>query len=174
MVRKTRHFQSNTFSPKGLVVLTAYLSKTIACTKCNQKKSHKDIKDFLKGKPDRLKKIQAFATAPLRDTVAVNATRYAIGGALKVFGLPISFSSGGRTKFNRTKQGYPKDHWVDAACVGESGSLVRIPKTITPSRINAGRAWLKTFVPHEQIGLFPRTGHKNALLRKRFSNRRHC
>jgi len=46
---------------------------TLACTKCNQKKGNKDVKDFLKGKPDRLKKIQAQAKASLRDTAAVNA-----------------------------------------------------------------------------------------------------
>jgi hypothetical protein len=32
---------------------------------------------------------------------------------------------------------YPKDHWIDAACVGESGREVFIPKTITPLIITA-------------------------------------
>jgi len=65
------------------VVLTAYLSKTIACTIKIRKKVIKTLRTFAKGKPDRLKKILCKATAPLRDTAAVNATRYAIGGALK-------------------------------------------------------------------------------------------
>ncbi len=40
----------------------------------------------------------------------------------------VSFWSGGRTKFNRTIQGYEKDHWIDAVCVGETGENVSIPK----------------------------------------------
>jgi len=75
---------------------------TLACTPCNQKKGNKDIKEFLKRKPKRLKKIQAQAKVPLKDAAAVNATRYATGNVLKDFGLPITFSTGGRTKFNRT------------------------------------------------------------------------
>jgi hypothetical protein len=83
---------------------------------CNIDKGNKDIKEFLKRSRKRLKKIQAQAKAPLKDAAAVNATRYATGNALKSFGLPITFSSGGRTKFNRLKLGYKKDHWIDAAC----------------------------------------------------------
>jgi len=44
----------------------------LACEKCNLKKGTKDIKDFLKGKPDLLKQIQAQAKAPLKDAAAVN------------------------------------------------------------------------------------------------------
>jgi hypothetical protein len=91
----------------------------------------------MKRKPERLKKIQATATAPLKDVAAVNATRYATGNVLKDFCLPITFSSGGRTKFNRVKLGYSKDHWIDAACVGESGAKVLIPPAITPLIITA-------------------------------------
>jgi hypothetical protein len=104
---------------------------------CNIDKGNKDIKEFLKHKPKRLNKIQAQAKAPLKDAAAVNATRYATGNVLKDFCLPITFSSGGRTKFNRVKLGYSKDHWIDAAVVGESGSQVVIPPAITPLIITA-------------------------------------
>jgi 5-methylcytosine-specific restriction endonuclease McrA len=132
---------------------------TLACTPCNIDKGNKDIKEFLKRKPKRLKKIQAQAKAPLRDAAAVNATRYATGNALKNFGLPITFSSGGRTKFNRIKLGYSKDHWIDAACVGESGSHVVIPKTITPLIITAKGRGSRQKCRMNQYG-FPRTGPK--------------
>ena len=36
-------------------------------------------------------------------------------------GLPVETGTGGQTKYNRNSQGYPKAHWLDAACVGESG-----------------------------------------------------
>ena len=100
---------------------------TLACKRCNRKKGTKDIRDFLAKNPRRLKKILSQARVGLKDAAAVNAIRYAIGNALKELGLPISFWSGGRTKYNRTQQAYPKDHWIDAACVGERGKKVIIP-----------------------------------------------
>jgi hypothetical protein len=33
-------------------------------------------------------------------------------------GLPVDTGSGGLTKFNRTQLQLPKNHWIDAACVG--------------------------------------------------------
>jgi hypothetical protein len=74
---------------------------------------------------------------PLRDAAAVNATRYAIGDALKTLGLPVSLWSGGRTKMNRTAQGYRKDHWVDAACVGEAGAQVEIGRAFRAVTVKA-------------------------------------
>jgi len=132
---------------------------TLACTPCNINKGNKYIKEFLKRKPKRLKKIQAQAKAPLKDAAAVNATRYATGNVLKGFGLPIAFSSGGRTKFNRIKLGYSKDHWIDAACVGENGNHVVIPKAITPLIITAKGRGSKQMCRMNQYG-FPRTGPK--------------
>jgi hypothetical protein len=41
--------------------------------------------------------ILARAKAPLKDGAAINSIRYATGGRLKVFGLQVSFWSGGRT-----------------------------------------------------------------------------
>ena len=60
-----------------------------------------------------------------------------IAEALKLLGLPISFYTGGRTKMNRIKQGYPKDHWIDAACVGVTGKNVKISNNFTPLYIKA-------------------------------------
>jgi hypothetical protein len=45
-------------------------------------------------------------------------------GAPEATGLPIEASSGGRTKFNRSRFGIPKPHVLEAACVGEAGTLV--------------------------------------------------
>ncbi|WP_445175969.1 hypothetical protein [Microcoleus sp.] len=32
--------------------------------------------------------------------------------------MPIEVSTGGKTKYNRTRLGLPKTHWLDATCVG--------------------------------------------------------
>ncbi|HWS83837.1 MAG TPA: RNA-guided endonuclease IscB, partial [Ktedonobacteraceae bacterium] len=102
----------------------------LACEKCNQRKGTKDIKDFLKKKPDLLKKILAQAKAPLKDAAAVNTTRWELFRQLQGLGLPIECGSGGLTKYNRSTRELPKTHWFDAACVGKS-----TPETVQVSRV---------------------------------------
>lgn len=128
---------------------------TLSCVPCNQAKSNRDIRDFLVHDPVRLARIQAQAKSPLRDAAAVNATRYAIGNALKSFGLPVSFWSGGRTKHNRTAQGYPKEHWIDAACVGETGASVHVSDGFRPLIIKATGRGTRQVVRTDKYG-FPR------------------
>jgi len=95
----------------------------LACEKCNLKKGTQDLKDFLKGKPDLASKILKQAKVPLKDAAAVNSTRWKLFETLKAIGLPVSTGSGGQTKFNRTRLGLPKSHWIDAACVGKFETL---------------------------------------------------
>lgn len=107
----------------------------LACEKCNQKKGTKDIKDFLAKKPDLLKQIMNQAKRPLKDAAAVNSTRWALFNKLKETGLPVSTGSGGQTKFNRSKLGLAKTHWLDAACVGDTPILEVL--TSQPLKIKA-------------------------------------
>ncbi|XBH05402.1 RNA-guided endonuclease IscB [Singulisphaera sp. Ch08] len=109
---------------------------TLACEPCNQRKGNNPIEVFLKAKPEVLAKINRQAKAPLQDAAAVNASRWELFGRLKATGFPIECGTGGHTKFNRVTQGYPKAHWIDAACVGKSGTQVRISET-HPLRIKA-------------------------------------
>ncbi len=96
---------------------------TVACTKCNQVKSNQDVKEFLSGKPELLKRIITQARRPLKDAAAVNSTRWKLFNTLKTTGLTVITSSGGQTKFNRRKQKLPSSHCIDAACVGEVNQL---------------------------------------------------
>ncbi|MEQ8756187.1 MAG: RNA-guided endonuclease IscB [Coleofasciculus sp. G1-WW12-02] len=109
----------------------------LACTPCNQKKGNQDIRDFLKGKPDRLKGILAQAKRPLADTAAVNATRWNLYENLKKTGLPVEVGTGGRTKYNRTIRGLDKTHYWDAACVGASTPEQLITSGVNPLLIAA-------------------------------------
>jgi 5-methylcytosine-specific restriction endonuclease McrA len=97
---------------------------TLSCEYCNKKKGINSIEQFLKNEPDLLKRILSQAQKPLDSAAAVNATRNKILSSLKDTGLPVHTGTGAQTKFNRTKLGYPQDHWIDAACVGEKGSAV--------------------------------------------------
>jgi 5-methylcytosine-specific restriction endonuclease McrA len=95
----------------------------LACCKCNLKKGTKKLEVFLKHKPQLQAQILKQAKYPLLDATAVNTTRWKLLSILKVTGLPILTGSGGLTKFNRTRLGLPKAHWLDAACVGVVDNL---------------------------------------------------
>ena len=97
----------------------------LACETCNRSKGNQTAAEF--GHPE----VQAKAPQPLKDAAAVNATRWALYRRLQRMGFPLEVGTGGRTKFNRTRLGLPKAHWIDAACVGESGANVNVnPKSV--------------------------------------------
>ncbi|MCX6127463.1 MAG: RNA-guided endonuclease IscB, partial [Proteobacteria bacterium] len=133
---------------------------TLACRKCNEKKSNSPVEEFLKDK-GRLAEILKQAQSPIKDAAAVNSSRKAIGDALANFGLPTSFWSGGQTKWNRSAQGYPKEHWIDAACVGESGARVFIHRNQRPLLIKAEARGSRRKCLPDRFGL-PRTAPKAA------------
>lgn len=87
---------------------------TIACQACNQAKGSLTAEEF--GHPN----VQLQAKSPLKDAALVTATRWAVYRTLQETGLPVECGSGGRTKYNRTRQGLPKEHYYDACCVGET------------------------------------------------------
>lgn len=95
----------------------------LACEKCNVKKGTQSIEQFLSKQPDVLRKILSQVKRPLKDAAAVNSTRWALFNRLCMIGLTVSTGSGGLTKFNRTRLGLTKTHWLDAACVGNIESL---------------------------------------------------
>ncbi len=96
---------------------------TLACVPCNRAKGTMGLQDFLSKKPDLLKRILSQAKRPLKDAAAVNSTRWALLNRLKATGVPVATGSGGRTKFNRTRLGLDKTHWLDAACIGQVDEL---------------------------------------------------
>jgi hypothetical protein len=102
---------------------------TVACGPCNNKKDNLPVEVFLKRKPDLLNRLLAKAKAPLRDAAAVNATRWALHKRLNETGLPVTVGSGAQTKYNRKQLGWDKAHWLDAAAVGEVGSLYLATET---------------------------------------------
>lgn len=93
---------------------------TLACESCNLHKGTQTAAEF--GVPE----LQTKAKQPLRDAAAINTTRWALCQRMETIGLPMEIGTGGQTKFNRSRLGLPKTHWLDAACVGAS----------TPARLN--------------------------------------
>jgi 5-methylcytosine-specific restriction endonuclease McrA len=128
---------------------------TLACEPCNKKKDKRTASEF--GYPQ----VEAQAKKPLRDAAAVNATRFAVHRILKETGLPVETGTGGMTKYNRSKQGYPKEHWLDAACVGESGKDVFVLPSLAPLSIKAMGRGSRQKCRVDKFG-FPRTSAKEA------------
>ncbi len=115
--------------PKALGGSDRISNLTLACQPCNQRKGSQRVEAFLADRPEVLKRVLARAKAPLDGAAAVNATRNAIVVALRATDLPVEASSGGRTKWNRSRLGVPKSHALDAVCVGAVDEVVdwRVP-----------------------------------------------
>ena len=136
---------------------------TLACVPCNRAKSNLDIKEFLVDKPSVLKRILSTAKAPLLDAAAVNSTRWKLFNALKETGLPITTGTGGQTKFNRTQQGLPKRHYLDAAMVSDTPKLEIL--TNQPLLIKCSGHGNRQVIHVDKFG-FPRTNKSGELVRK--------
>jgi hypothetical protein len=74
-------------------------------------------------------------------------------------GLPVETGSGGLTKFNRTRRGLPKAHWIDAACVGHSTPEKLDTTKIEPLRVKAVGHNSRQMCRMDKYG-FPRTSAK--------------
>lgn len=96
----------------------------LACIPCNQAKGNRPVEEFA---PKRAADILRRAKAPLRDAAAVQSTRWALWRALNT-ALPTHVASGGRTKWNRTRNQLAKTHTLDALNVGK---LDTITETVT-------------------------------------------
>lgn len=140
---------------------------TLACRPCNEKKNSKSIEEFLKDKPDILKRVLAQTKTPLKDAAVVNTTRWALFNRLKAIGLSVETGSGGLTKFNRIKRDLPKAHWIDAACVGQSTPEVLHTDGIKPLNIKAMGHGKRQMCRVDKYG-FPRTSAKSQKVVKGF------
>ncbi len=139
----------------------------VACEPCNISKGTQDIQDFLKSKPDVLKRILVTSQAPLRDASAVNTTRWALYERLQATGLPVETGTGGMTKFNRVTQGLEKAHWRDAACVGKSTPNALRVDRVKPLLIKATGYGSRRMCSMNKRG-FPRTKPKAVKVVKGF------
>lgn len=97
-----------------------------SCRTCNQKKSNKDLEVFLAKDPTRLAKILKQSKIQLKDAAAVNSTRLALVKQVQAIGLPVEIGTGCQTAFNRSQLHHPKAHWIDAACVGDTGLHINL------------------------------------------------
>lgn len=126
---------------------------TISCTDCNQEKGSQTAEEF--GSPD----IQEKVKDTLKDVSAVNSTKEYLKDVLTNSDKDVEFASAGQTKYNRSIQDYPKTHWIDASCTGDSGKDVEIPEQLQPLRIIAKGRGDRQMCRVDKHG-FPRTAPK--------------
>ncbi|MCL5995653.1 MAG: RNA-guided endonuclease IscB [Chloroflexi bacterium] len=127
----------------------------LACRPCNQAKGARTAAEF--GHPE----VQEKARRPLKDAAAVNATRWELYRRLSATGLPVECGTGGRTKYNRTRLGLPKTHWLDAACVGASTPHCLTTRGVSPLLIRSQGHGSRQMCRMDRFG-FPRTSAKQS------------
>ncbi len=127
-----------------------------ACRKHNEEKGSLSLEEYSKLRGIDFSDVKAQAKAPLKDAAAVNATRWELLNRLKALELPIEMGSGGLTKFNRTRRGLPKAHWIDAACVGRNTPDKLDLVNVQPLRIKAAGHGSRQMCRTDKYG-FPKT-----------------
>lgn len=143
---------------------------SLACRTCNLDKGsllpdgwlHKLSKSKSKINKKRVvlfSKVVKGIKPTLRDASAVNSIRNEIVRQFSHY--PLELGSGGLTKYNRKQNGFPKDHWIDAACVGMSGEDIFIPTSLIPLEIKANGRGSRQMCRVDKFG-FPRTKAKES------------
>lgn len=101
---------------------------TLSCKCCNQHKNADSLEDWSarlsNSKLDTarkagIKRVASGKAGTLKHATAVNATRNRLVKDLTLTGIPVQTSTGAQTKLTRHEQQIPKDHCLDAVCVGE-------------------------------------------------------
>ena len=131
----------------------------LSCRKHNEEKGNLSLEQYCKKKDLDPSKIASQIKKPLKDAAAVNSTRWALFGRLKAIGLPVETGSGGMTKFNRAQRNLPKEHWIDAACVGDSTPATLNVEGVNPLKVKATGHGSRQMCNVDKYG-FPRTGPK--------------
>ncbi|WP_233570753.1 RNA-guided endonuclease IscB [Nocardiopsis sp. Huas11] len=112
----------------------------LACVPCNQAKADRPVEDFA---PQAAARVLGQAKAPLRDAAAVQSTRWALWRALDTR-LPTHVGTGGRTKWNRTRNDIPKSHTLDALCVGKLEAITQTVSTVLVAACSGRGSYART------------------------------
>ena len=108
------HFEVEHIIPKSRGGSSRISNLAWSCHDCNQEKGNLTAEEY--GHPE----VQKQAQKPLKTAAMVTGTRWKVFELLKSFALPVECGTGGMTHYNRLQRNIPKDHCLDACCVGKS------------------------------------------------------
>lgn len=100
---------------------------TLSCRSCNQDKGSLLLEDWktalgrsklAMARKQGIERVLSGKCKTQRDMAAVNSSRNNLFYGLLEQGYSVSTGTGGMTKFNRKQHRIPKDHALDAVCVG--------------------------------------------------------
>lgn len=100
---------------------------TLSCRSCNQDKGALLLEDWKASlgcsklalaRKQGIERVLNGKCKTQCDMAAINSTRNSLFYGLLEQGFAVSTGTGGMTKFNRKQHGIPKDHALDAVCVG--------------------------------------------------------
>lgn len=165
--KKNVPFEKEHVVPKSRGGSNRISNLVLSCRECNQKKDNLTIEEYLKNKPVLLRKIKSQMKAPMKDVASVNSTRLILPEELRKTGLPVLTGTGAETSYNRINQGYEKQHYIDALCVGETGKNIYLPKGIKPLLIKKEKRNSRQMCLVDKYG-FPRSKAKGSKIVKGF------
>ena len=135
----------------------------LSCHECNQAKGNLSLSEYLKGKPNVLRRVKAHLGQNYKDAAHTNGTRLFLLNKLQTMadaiGATLKAGFGYTTKQNRLSLGLPKDHWIDAAVCTSDGSVVKVDPSLKPLTIKALGRGSRQFCRMNKYG-FPRTSPK--------------
>ena len=137
----------------------------LSCVACNIAKSNRKITDFLSADAMKINDITARTKVSLWGAAALNSMRNRLVLDINELGLSTYCYAGYETKYNREKQGYSKEHWVDAACVGDKDYYVHIPHDMVPLKIKAMGRGSRRVMNNDKFG-FIKINKKGQEVRK--------
>ena len=107
-----------------------------SCRDCNQRKDNRSLDEFLKDDPARLRRIRAQVRKSLNSATHMNQLMPLLLGALAEQGIPVEESDAVSTAYTRRVLGVEKTHANDAACLGDPGKLMNVPREVTVVRLS--------------------------------------
>ena len=119
-----------------------------SCRPCNQAKGNKPVEEFLKDKPELLKKIkERLERSNLASAAHVNSVLPSLIDDLKATGLPVTLADAATVSWNRKQMEVQKTHCYDAALQGTNFTSVKVmPSRVLQLRPNNGRSKQKANV----------------------------
>lgn len=166
-ISKDKRLETEHVTPKAQGGSNSITNLTLSCHTCNRDKGNRTPVQWewsLKGKGDVLsaarrkgcRRVAQGKKPPLRDAAAVNSIAKRLIQEVREIGLLSVERPSYMTKYNRHRQGYPKDHFIDAAVLGGACDIVYIPKGMRPLTAKALGHGSRQMCRVDQYG-FPRT-----------------